>query len=986
MNTFFIPPLIPFKIFLSIKEEKEDLNLNENEKIIVNNLDFLYDYNTILTQDQQDNIESIINKYDSKNNTDLSDKLFFIDQDSYSEITIYNHIIYKLLIERNYIQIINHESVKSITTTFGLSDIGPLSDKPFEFNKLNELDKYNYIESFINFSNKKNTIHDIMAKSQITSKINTLTRILSNKSILYNLLNNEDFIPISVDFNILNEDHSLNNIIEKFKNNNKSEYFVIKPSTGTLSDGLAIRKISELNIDFIKNWTTQSDNNIHSPSGQYTTWILSSFIQSFLWKLNGPSNTSKVFKKKSIPELKDHSFNDTIGRINKFRFWCLWTVIDGEFVSYLYKNGYSELSLEELTTYSKTQLDPSDIEEYYKQLLNVEEDKNEFKNIQQNKSQNPKLEAATVGTYLDFARVVNENNYPLGKDAWNDKVMPEMYRIVNTIHDKCKRHIGCINKNSKDKSGCYSYFALDILIDDNNKPWLLEANSKPFVGFSNWWNKYDERNEHCVNVSEFLNNVLSLTVDTINDSNGVKNTQEDFLVTMDYELIKKKNVYIPFTLGLSDTSTSKIYNKIYDILDLNNYSSFPYAKYTNSAVGFKGISPISKYLISQIGKLGKNHVITLLRHLYPQDARQKMLNKIASLSFYLGNKAELTVKIKENNDDWDSIIPWSIIFNKGESLIKLNSLLKSKKFNLICKPSSGQQGKDILITNSIENIFNHINNLNYDSWIVSRYLDNPFLIKLNKTGVSGIEYSDSKGRKSHLRTYVLLHKKQGELNAYLYKKSLIFCAAKEYHKCETDKEYCNLTNLYYGSKYYKELGKDPNDAYKDLSGITNTLIDNKTYSHLMKQVKIITQKTILSVKKDLVCLNYNNECFQYIALDFHLENENENEIRPWLLEVNSTPGLLAPDYQFKINNYLENILNLTLNTTISKGNKQMFEFISFRKNYKDSQIINELEKPFTVNECVSNYTYLELKQLLLEKNIPGRSKLTTKKQMCKKLS
>ena len=32
-----------------------------------------------------------------------------------------------------------------------------------------------------------------------------------------------------------------------------------------------------------------------------------------------------------------------------------------------------------------------------------------------------------------------------------------------------------------------------------------------------------------------------------------------------------------------------------------------------------------------------------------------------------------------------------------------------------------------------------------------------------------------------------------------------------------------------------------------------------------------------------------------------------------------------------------------------------------------------------------NNSYFELKQLLIEKNIPGRSKLTTKEKMCKKL-
>ena len=75
----------------------------------------------------------------------------------------------------------------------------------------------------------------------------------------------------------------------------------------------------------------------------------------------------------SKPNLK-FNFDDQIGRINKFRFWALYTIIDGEFTSYLYKNGYCEIALEELTNYTKTQLDPADIETFYQNLLDVEED------------------------------------------------------------------------------------------------------------------------------------------------------------------------------------------------------------------------------------------------------------------------------------------------------------------------------------------------------------------------------------------------------------------------------------------------------------------------------------------------------------------------------------------------------------------------------------------------------------------------------------
>ena len=296
MDTFFIPPLIPYKIYLIIKKFKNKEIFNESELNLIGNLEILYDYSQKLDDNTVNNIINIVNKIDTYKNSNLKDKLVFIKQNDYNEITTYNYLIYSLLLQRNYIQIINAKQTKLITTSFGLSDIGPISDTQSSFNNLNENEKLKYIDDFIKYSDTKKIIHDIMAKSQITSKINTLTRILSNKSILYNLLEGEDFIPISSNFNINDNDIKLQTILDNFKNNNKSEYFVIKPSSGTLSDGLVIKLVSELNIDFIKEWTSNPDNNIYSNSDQYTTWILSSFIKSFLWKLNGPSNTSNFFK------------------------------------------------------------------------------------------------------------------------------------------------------------------------------------------------------------------------------------------------------------------------------------------------------------------------------------------------------------------------------------------------------------------------------------------------------------------------------------------------------------------------------------------------------------------------------------------------------------------------------------------------------------------------------------------------------------------
>ena len=1021
MNTFFISPLIPLRFYIIIQKEKKNpiLQWNNDEIRLLNNINILFDYSNELSDENKRIVVNIIEKITNNlpEYENLDEKLTFVNQNTFKEITNYNYVYYYLLKERNYEQIINPYSVDSINMCVGLSDTGPLVElDTSKFKKLErDTDKFSYINKLIE-SKKDNIKHitfDIMSKSHIDTKINTITKILSNKSVLYYTLKGENFIPISNSFEISDDDSVLDNLINNFIESTQSDYFVIKPAEGTLSDGVGILNKNQLNLNFVKTWTTNPDNNKYAITGQYSSWILSEFIQSFLWKLQGQNITSRVFSTlaEKEPNLK-FNFDDQIGRINKFRFWALYTIIDGEFTSYLYKNGYCEIALEELTNYTKTQLDPADIETFYKNLLDVEEDPDKLEEIVKSGNgqslinlEDEKIEASFIGTYLDYARVVNESNYPLGQDAWNNSLMPQMYSLVNTLASKMKRFMNCLNKYTlKGSKGCYSFFALDIIIDKDSKPWLLETNSRPFVGFGNYFNKYDPNNQHVLNVNKVFNGVLGLTADIVNTS-GNKNVEySDFLVTHVDKIPNRNNIYVPLSLGITSTATSKVYSEIYNILDNNNYTSFPYpsqmSNKLNKSVGFRGMSPISKFLISKISELGNDKFVDLMQNLFPYDAKMKVLNRINTLAFYLGDKAEMTNILKSNVKNWDSVIPYSETIDISELsdndiLEKIqNSALNNSK--IIAKPAYGQQGKGIIISDSPQTIINEMKN-NEDSekdFVLSKFLDDPYLIKLDKTGVSGVIYKDLSGRKSHLRAYVLVHRVKNQLKVYLYKESLVFCAAKEYNSCQNadSKEFCNLTNLYFGSKYYKEvLNKNPGDAYKDLSGLARDLIPQEHYNKLMDRIKYIIITTILAVKDNLLCINSNNNCYQYIAFDLHLENEKTgnpsvNKVPvPWLLEVNATPGLKSPDYQWQeiggLQNFLESILNITVGTKMSKSGNQLFQYLPFNKKVStdkiDKKTLNKVDK----YSCMSNY-YNDLKQVLKLLNYPGRSYLTTKKEMC----
>jgi hypothetical protein len=423
MNTFFISPLIPLKFYIIIQKEKKNplLQWNKDEIKLLNNINILYDYLNKLSDKNKQIIYNIIQKIATNlpEYNDLQKKLTFVNQNTFKEITNYNYVYYHLLKERNYEQIINPYSVDSINMCVGLSDTGPLVElDTSKFKKLDkDTDKFSYINKLIE-SKKDNIKHitfDIMSKSHVDTKINTITKILSNKSVLYYTLKGENFIPISDSFEISDEDSVLDNLVNNFITSTQSDYFVIKPAEGTLSDGVGILNKNQLNLNFIKTWTNNPNNNKYAITGQYSSWILSEFIQSFLWKLQGQNITSRVFSTlaEKEPNLK-FNFNDQIGRINKFRFWALYTIIDGEFTSYLYKNGYCEIALEELTNYTKTQLDPADIETFYQNLLDVEEDPDKLEEIVKSgigpqNIEHEKIEASFIGTYLDYARVVNES-------------------------------------------------------------------------------------------------------------------------------------------------------------------------------------------------------------------------------------------------------------------------------------------------------------------------------------------------------------------------------------------------------------------------------------------------------------------------------------------------------------------------------------------------------------------------------------------------
>ena len=929
MDNFFISPFISLNHYLLIQKNRKNIIFNKEERKLISNINKLFNYDKLLSEKDINILQNIGNK--------LNINLKISSQNIYDILVNNNKFIYEYLIELGYNQIINPYKVNKIGLCIGLNDIGATA-RIGNFKNLDDEKKNEYIdEKLKEIISNKDITHEIMSKSNIISKINILNRIISNKSNLYKILNNEEFIPYSVSFEINDDIDEIINIF-KLKSN---KYFVIKPSNGTLSDGVGIFDIKYLNINFIKGWINNPKNNKYAldnqnfdyPTKNYISWILSDFIESFLWKIN------KLYTPTLIPEpFIDKKLNfipDKKGRINSFRFFGLFSILNNEFTSYLYEDAYVEISSLELNNYNLNELDPTDTDSmYYSTYFNEKYSSKKFKEVQENKKIDKIQEAIFVGTFIDFAKIVNENNFPLGKEKWNSVVIPGLYNILNTLTKKTKKYFSCMNEIKKGK-GCFSYFALDIIIDKNGKPFLLEINSRPFIGFADWFDKYDPQRISTINVNTFLRSIIDIVLEKPN-----KNT-EKWLITNQISKFRKKSnskMFIPFSLGLKNTSTAKIYSNMYDLLIKKKYKLFPYAKFINKSIGFTGLTSLSKYLISKINELGDDKFEEIMKKIYPKHAKQMLLNKISNLGYYLGDKTILTDIINKKAFN-EKIIPFSITIKKYE-VYKIDEIFSKKDIykKLIIKPSEGQQGKGIYISNSLDELKKIILISEYESYVISEYLDNPYLIKLNKTSTeSGIIYNDKIGRKNHIRSYVLAIKKGNKIKIYLYSSSLIFCAVKEYGTCNNeDSNYCNLSNLYWASIYYNNVLKiDPDLAYKDLCGDYNNLIKQKDKKNILDQIKNIIRVVLTITKNELKCLN-NTYCYQQIAFDFMI-NQEISELgilspKVYLLEVNATPGLKAPSYEWSknlggIENYFDSIFNITLDTKLEKGNNQLFKYL-----------------------------------------------------------
>jgi tubulin---tyrosine ligase len=375
----------------------------------------------------------------------------------------------------------------------------------------------------------------------------------------------------------------------------------------------------------------------------------------------------------------------------------------------------------------------------------------------------------------------------------------------------------------------------------------------------------------------------------------------------------------------------------------------------------------SKPFAVDISGLGYN-LITLSKHFVsikpvPYNTSEiKMHNKIEH-NFHLANKKALFFNLKHYYNavgcDIFNVIPvtYHLIdaedptFYEFEAYFKQlerSSIENSKKIaNLwILKPGeNSNRGNGIVVCSSIDQIkseikSNFVSKTNKHTYIVQKYIENPFLV-----------YK----RKFDIRCYALVTCFNGVLQGYFFTEGYLRTASKHFSLLVTNK-FVHLTNDAV-QKHSEDYGKYENGnkmSYNDFQRYIDTHLSEKKVNfveEILPRIKNIVTDTLKAVYLKLDP-NKRAHTFEIFGYDFLLDSD----LKPWLLEANTNPclELSSPHLVRIIPNLIENALKICIdpifqepsNSRHSNSGEMLenkFELI-FHSCTMDQNLIEKLKK------------------------------------------
>ncbi|XP_063380481.1 polyglutamylase complex subunit TTLL1-like [Cydia fagiglandana] len=221
----------------------------------------------------------------------------------------------------------------------------------------------------------------------------------------------------------------------------------------------------------------------------------------------------------------------------------------------------------------------------------------------------------------------------------------------------------------------------------------------------------------------------------------------------------------------------------------------------------------------------------------------------------------------------------------------------------ILKPTSKSQGEGIFLINNLSRLkkwsresrnYLHHRFTNKDSYVISRYIDNPLLIG---------------GKKFDLRIYVLVTSFR-PLKAYMFRQGFCrFCAMKyDTSVAELDNVYVHLTNV-----SVQKRGVDYNRLHGGKLGMQNLKLylegtrGREVTERLFREIQWLI---VHSLKAVAPVIANDRHCFECYGYDIIIDAD----LKPWLIEVNSSPSMTPTTRNDGIlkRKLLENMLSVIL--------------------------------------------------------------------------
>ncbi|BES98914.1 Tubulin-tyrosine ligase family [Nesidiocoris tenuis] len=227
---------------------------------------------------------------------------------------------------------------------------------------------------------------------------------------------------------------------------------------------------------------------------------------------------------------------------------------------------------------------------------------------------------------------------------------------------------------------------------------------------------------------------------------------------------------------------------------------------------------------------------------------------------------------------------------------------KNPQSTWIMKPVGKSQGAGIFLINKLSKLkrwsreskapFNP--SIVKETYVISRYIDNPLLIG---------------GKKFDMRLYVLVTTFR-PLKAYLFKLGFCrFCTVKyDTSIQELDNIFVHLTNV-----SVQRHGGDYNSLHGGKLSVDNLrlyLESTRGKSVTDKLFETINWLIIHSLKSVSYIMANDKHCFECYGYDIIIDNS----LKPWLIEVNASPSLTSTTVNDRIlkNKLVDNILSLVL--------------------------------------------------------------------------